>query len=234
MLKFLAKFTSVSLILLVILAIFTFILFPIYPDLRIKASQIDGYKMANNTTLTLFTRLSPPNQALIEKELLTNNSLEHVSTDQLSQLKNEGKVLFNMESQNTSLYLPSVNIRGAVVDGQDATEMDRGFWHFPLSGQPGQKGNTVIIAHRFLHLPPRTDTFFLLDKVRVGDKVIINQKEGTYRYTVTETKVVNKNDRSILAQTYDYRVTLVTCHPLWTSDKRLVVIAKLDKIYSGT
>lgn len=233
MLKTLAKITTVGLILLVILAIATFIIFPKIPELKVAAAQLDSYQITQNTTLSLLTRISPPNITAIEQELKQEGSLEHISTEKIAQLKNEGKVLFNMEKQNTSLYIPSVNIRGAVVDGEDSTQMDRGFWHFPISGQPGQRGNTVIIAHRFLHLPPRTDTFFLLDKVKVGDKITINQKEGIYRYTVVQTKVVEKNDRSILEQTNDYRLTLVTCHPLWTSDKRFVVIAKLDKVYGS-
>lgn len=233
MLKTIAKITTFGLTLLVIAAIFTFILFPKYPDIKIALAQVDSTKIAHNTTLNLFTKLSPPDIKTVENDLLSSKSLEHISIEDLIQLKNEGKVLFNMEEQHTSLYINSVNILGTVVDGNDSREMERGFWHFPLSGQPGQKGNTVIIAHRFLHLPPRTDTFFNLDKVRVGDKVLVQQKGGIYRYTVSETKVVDKNDRSVLAQTYDYRLTLITCHPLWTSDRRLIVVAKLDKVYGS-
>lgn len=233
MLRVLAKITTFGLTLLVIVAIFTFILFPQYPDIKIALAQVNTEKIAHNTALNLFTKLSPPDVKTVENDLLSTKSLEHISLEDLIKLKNEGRVLFNMEEQHTSLYINSVNILGAVVDGNDSREMERGFWHFPLSGQPGQKGNTVIIAHRFLHLPPRTDTFFNLDKVRVGDKVLIQQKGGIYRYTVSETKVVDKNDRSVLAQTYDYRLTLITCHPLWTSDKRFIVVAKLDKVYDS-
>ena len=80
-------------------------------------------------------------------------------------------------------------------------------------------------------MPPATDTFFNLDKVKIGDKVYIEQNGEKISFTVTETKIVEKTDRNILTQTDDYRITIVTCHPLWTDDQRLVVIAKLDKIY---
>ncbi|MCC7289678.1 class D sortase [bacterium] len=233
MLKLIAKITTLALILLAVISILVFMLFPKYPEFKIAASQIDVHKISHNTVLNLFTKLSPPDIVAVEDDLMSDKSLEHISPELLSKLQNEGKVLFNMEAQNTSLYISSVNIKGSVVDGKDSHEMDRGFWHFPLSSQPGQKGNTVIIAHRFLHLPPRTDTFFMLDKVKVGDKVIINQKDGIYRYTVTETKVVKKNDRTILEPTFDYRLTLVTCHPLWSSEQRFVVVGKLDKVYGN-
>ena len=234
MIKILAKITSVALILLVIAAILFFLVFPKYPDLKIYANQFNAQDITYDTALSLLTKISPPNQEIVDEQIALPTSLEHISPEELARYKNEGKVLFNMEQQNTSLYIQSVNIKGNVVDGENSTAMNRGFWHFPLSEQPGLKGNTVIIAHRFLHMPPATDTFFNLDKVKVGDKVILSQKNGIYKYTVTEKKVVESNDRDILLQTNDYRLTLVTCTPLWTSEKRLVVIAKLDKIYGNT
>jgi sortase A len=138
-----------------------------------------------------------------------------------------------MEEYKTVLSIDSADIKGKVVDGETSEQMERGFWHFPLSSQPGKRGNTVIIAHRFLYLPPRTDTFFSLDKVQIGDKITVTQKDGTYNYTVIERKVVAKTDRDVLAPTNDYRITLITCTPLWTSDRRLVVVGKLDKIYGN-
>ncbi|MCK9369073.1 sortase [Candidatus Dojkabacteria bacterium] len=234
MIKILAKITSVALILLVIASILFFLVFPKYPDLKIYANQFNTSDIAFDSSLSLFTKISPPNQESVDQQIALPSSLEHISPDELARYKNEGKIQFNMEKQNTTLYIQSVNILGSVVDGENSTALNRGFWHFPLSGQPGVKGNTVIISHRFLHMPPLTDTFFNLDKVKVGDKVILNQKNGVYKYTVTEKKIVESNDRNILLQTGDYRLTLVTCTPLWTSEKRLVVIAKLDKIYGNT
>lgn len=107
----------------------------------------------------------------------------------------------------------------------------KGIWHFPLSDAPGQRGNAVFIAHRYLHVPPATDTFFSLDKVKVGDKVKIKTTSGDFNYTVTETKIAERNDRTIVMPTSDYRITLITCTPLWTDHQRLVVVAKLDKVY---
>lgn len=233
MLKFISQITTLFLLLSVIAAALFFIIYPKYPELKATAQALNPKRLANNTMLQLMTHISPPDQAAIVQDINADSALEHVSADDIIRLKNEGKVLFNMEKQNTYLYIASANIKGNVVDHEDAYGMERGFWHFPLSSQPGNKGNTVIIAHRFKYLPPRTDTFFNLDKVKVGDKIIVNQKDASYRYTVVETKIVDKTDRSILLSTSDYRITLVTCTPLWTSRQRLVVIGKLDKIYGN-
>ncbi len=232
-LKVLQKIVTVLLLLSVFISAIFFILFPKLPDIKIFMESNRPERITRNTTLSLLTTLSPPNLTALIEELDKPGALEHISTEQLIKYKNEGKVLFNMEEQNTTLLISSANIKGKVVDGENAHHMDRGFWHFPLSGQPGSRGNTVIIAHRFLHLPPKTDTFFSLDKVSVGDRITVNQKDGTYNYTVVQTRVVDKSDRSVIENTSDHRLTLITCTPLWTSDMRLVVVAKLDKIYQS-
>jgi sortase A len=112
--------------------------------------------------------------------------------------------------------------------------MNKGFWHFPSSNLPGQKGNMVVIGHRYAKLPPNKDTFFNLDKVKVGDKIEVVQNDNQFTYIVTETKVVEKNDISVLQDYSDYRITLITCSPLWTSKQRLVIVGKLDKLYKNT
>lgn len=233
MLRVIQKLVSLLLLLSVLAGISFFILYPHISDIRIAANSYKAERIARNTTLQFLTHLSPPNQEVIAAELASPKALEHVSDEELFKLQNDGKLNFNMEKFETKLEIPSVAIKGDIVDGPSALEMDRGFWHYPLSSQPGHRGNTVIIAHRFLHLPPRTDTFFSLDKVQVGDKIEISQKDGKYRYTVLQTKVVEKTDTSVLEQTGDYRLTLITCTPLWTADQRLVVVAKLDKVYGN-
>jgi LPXTG-site transpeptidase (sortase) family protein len=232
-LKFAQKLTAVLLLLSVLAGATFFIIYPNLSDIKIAIRSYKAERIARNTTLQLLTRLSPPNLAAVEEDVRSSKSLEHVSTEELIKLKNEGKILFNMEKSNTVLQIDSADIKGKVVDDETALGMDRGFWHFPLSSQPGKRGNTVIIAHRFLYLPPRTDTFFSLDKVQIGDSITVTQDGGTYNYTVIERKIVEKTNRDVLTPTSDYRITLITCTPLWTSDRRLVVVGKLDKIYGN-
>jgi LPXTG-site transpeptidase (sortase) family protein len=233
LLKFAQKLTAVLLLLSVLLGAAFFVIYPHLSDIKITLKSYRAERVARNTALQFLTKLSPPNLAAVEEDISSSKSLEHVSSEQLIKLQNEGKVLFNMEKYNTVLEIDSADIKGKVVDAETSMGMDRGFWHFPLSSQPGQRGNTVIIAHRFLYLPPRTDTFFSLDKAQIGDKITVTQKDGTYNYTVVERKVVEKTNRDVLAPTSDHRITLITCTPLWTSDRRLVVVGKLDKIYGN-
>ncbi len=104
-----------------------------------------------------------------------------------------------------------------------------GVVHYPGTAQPGQSGNVVITGHSsyFAWDPGRfKDVFALLHEVKVGDKIIVyfNQKE--YFYEVYDTKVVMPDQVDVLTQSGENRLTLITCTPVGTNLKRLVVLAK--------
>lgn len=129
---------------------------------------------------------------------------------------------------NARLKIPRLRIDGAIVEGKDEKMLDFGFWHYPSASPFSSKGNVVIIGHRFLKLPPHRDTFYHLDWVKVGDSILLESKDKIFRYIAREKKIVSANDSYILQQTLNPQLTLITCHPLWTSAERLVIIA--DKV----
>ena len=221
-------------LLLVILCIATaLIIYPQQSEIRIFFAQFNTEQIAHNTTLNIFSQISTPTVAGIEDENSSNDEkLEQISQEDIKEHRQEYGVV-QLERKNTTLKIDSVDIDGVVVDGDDATSMDRGFWHYPISSPPGERGNTVIIGHRFLNIPPRTDTFFNLNEVNIGDTITIEQERYEYTYTVIQTLVVDKNNTSALEDTNDYRITLITCEPLWSSEKRLVVVGKMDDIYGN-
>lgn len=224
------KITAVLLLLLVLGTSMSFIIYPNYSMLKIKISEINSTKISNNTFLNIFSTISYPAIEQVSNEQGEMGTLEHLPKEELEEYKKEHGVV-ELEREKTTLIIKSADIRGRIVDGDDANAMERGFWYFPLSPPPGKQGNTVIIGHRFLNIPPRRDTFFNLDAVKIGDKIIIEQRDIEYSYTVINIRVADKNDTSILANTNDYRITLITCTPLWTADERLVIIGKMDKVY---
>lgn len=216
---------TLFLILLVLIPIFFFITYPFYNDIALKLKKLNIYDRTKETFITLLTTISPTPDKFKTEEFSADSIEESIkSTDIILDTK-------LLEELNTTLSIDNVLIEGRVFQGTSSQAMDSGFWHFPISKYPGQKGNAVIIGHRFLNLPPAKDTFFNLDKVKIGDEIVLKHKEGEWRYIVTEIKVVDENDISVVKDTDDYRLTLITCTPLWTSEKRLVVIAKLDKLY---
>lgn len=216
---------TLFLILLVLTPILFFLLYPFYNDITLTVKEFDLYRITKEKTVTLLTEVSPP-QDRYKEQILGATSIEESLSN--TQIILDQKLL---EELNTRISIEDINIEGAIYQGESSLTMDKGFWHFPMSKFPGEKGNVVIIGHRFLNLPPATDTFYNLDKIKIGDHIDITHSEGEYTYIVVETKEVEPNDMSIIEQSDDYKLTIVTCTPLWTSEKRLVVIAKLDKLY---
>ncbi len=217
--------TTLFLILLVLLPIAFFVIYPLYNDIALKKNSLDIYAFTKETTMNLLTTLSPTKEKFVKEEFSEGSIEESVRGANIILDK---KIL---EEVNTSLSIEKVFVDGKIFQGVDAYTMDKGFWHFPSSTYPGHRGNFVVIGHRFMNIPPAKDTFYNLDKVNIGDEIKVNHSEGDYTYIVTEIKEVEANDLSVVKETDDYRLTLITCTPLWTSERRLVVIAKLDKLY---
>ncbi|OGN04927.1 MAG: hypothetical protein A2831_02635 [Candidatus Yanofskybacteria bacterium RIFCSPHIGHO2_01_FULL_44_17] len=102
----------------------------------------------------------------------------------------------------------------------------KGGWMYSDNSTPDNGGNTVIFGHRWLYKPPVKNTFYNLDKTKVGDKFSINWNGTIYNYWVSEVKIVTPSEVSVLNPTDSPQVTLITCTPLFSTKYRLVVIGK--------
>ena len=147
-------------------------------------------------------------------------------------LKNESRQIEISPRANPAklLVIDSVQIEGPIVYGQDGEELlKQGFWHYPTTVYPGEKGVSVIFGHRRHHLPPAKDTFYNLDMVNIGNRLEIQLQDGTWlEFTVTNVEIINPEDLySLVSQQSDeHLLKLVTCTPLGTDKQRLVVTAK--------
>jgi LPXTG-site transpeptidase (sortase) family protein len=109
-------------------------------------------------------------------------------------------------------------------------DLKRGVIHYPGTAEPGEKGNVFITGHSSYYLwddGRYKDVFALLHTVKVGDEIQVQHKNETHTYKVEEVKQVKNKDVSVLAQSGDEKqLTLMTCTPVGTNIRRLVVIAK--------
>jgi sortase A len=217
---------TLFLILLALSLTLFFIIYPNYNNILLTVNSFNIYNLSKETSVRVLTEISPPKDRY-DQQVLGYTSIEESLAD--TEINLEEKIL---EDLDTTLSIETLNIEGKIVQGESSLAMNDGFWHFPTSVFPGDRGNVVIIGHRFLHLPPRKDTLFNLEDIKIGDRIVISQEDkNDLTYVVVETKEVQPNDVSVIQESQDHRLTLITCTPLWTSEKRLVVIAKLDKLY---
>lgn len=124
------------------------------------------------------------------------------------------------------IVIESIGLDAPVVEGHTDEALNRGAWHRPNTSTPEKGGNTVITGHRFRYLPPNNLTFYHLDKVEDDDEIVVYWNGKEYDYVVTDIFVVDPDSIEIEVNTASPRLTLYTCTPLWTANKRLVVVAE--------
>lgn len=134
-------------------------------------------------------------------------------------------VVVPIPEENT-LVIPDIDVNAAIVEGETSKALELGIWHRPKTSTPDKGGNTVLAGHRFLYTSgPRT--FYHLDKLSVGDRVVVYWHKVRYEYIVDSVVVASPLAIEIEQPTSQPTLTLYTCTPLFTVDKRLVVRAHL-------
>lgn len=130
-------------------------------------------------------------------------------------------------SNDNILVIPKIYVNASINEGIDDSTLNLGMWRRPSTSTPDIGDNTVIAAHRFLHTIG-SNTFYRLDKMAVDDVVLVYWEGKEYVYKIYEIATVAPEQTDIEYNTEDSILTLYTYEPLWTSDKRLVVKAKLQ------
>lgn len=138
------------------------------------------------------------------------------------------------------LIIPRINVDMPVVYGVNAADqnaqlkaMENGAVHFSIIGAsavPGQIGNAVFAAHSSndAFAPGKYKSAFIHnEKLTKGDIIYANYQGKRYTYSVTKSEVVMPNEVSrVQVQTDKPLLTLVSCVPIGTAQKRLLVFAE--------
>jgi LPXTG-site transpeptidase (sortase) family protein len=104
-----------------------------------------------------------------------------------------------------------------------------GVVHYPGTPFPNQSGNVVLTGHSSYYPwdPGRfKDVFAILHQAVIGDEIIIFHNQQRYNYKITDIKVVQPTEVNVLGDMGDDRLTLITCTPIGTNLRRLIVTAK--------
>lgn len=129
-----------------------------------------------------------------------------------------------------TLTVPKLKIDKALVT-VDSNDLSKGLIHLPGSALPGEKGNVFISGHsalsRFFNL--QNVPFANLTNLKKGDQVLVEALGIKFKYEVSEIKVVDPNDLSVInAPDLQGRyISLMTCVPPGLNFKRLVVLGKI-------
>jgi LPXTG-site transpeptidase (sortase) family protein len=122
------------------------------------------------------------------------------------------------------LEVPSIELKVPVYANDSDLSMDRGAGIINGMAFPHEPGNIGISGHR--------DGYFrALKDIRQGDRILLQTLEGPKQFTVDNLQVVEISDVSLLQDTRDQTVTLVTCYPFYFvghAPQRFIVTASLD------
>jgi len=104
------------------------------------------------------------------------------------------------------IEISAIGLEVMILEGIEDETLRRAVGHIPGTALPGQLGNVAIAGHR--------DTFFRpLRSIRQDDEITLTTLNGTYRYRVDSTRIVEPEDVGVLDDSDDAVLTLVTCYP---------------------
>jgi sortase A len=127
----------------------------------------------------------------------------------------------------------NVKIKAPIVEGVTDDVLAKGVGHHKTTAIPNEKnGNVALSGHRWkFGSNPAYKVFEDIDKLKIGDNVIIHYQNKNFEYEITEQKIVNDKAVEILEQTESPTLTFYACTPKYTALKRLVFQAKLVKVF---
>lgn len=107
--------------------------------------------------------------------------------------------------------------------------IEKGVAHYKGTPHPGEEGNSVIFGHSsyFKNKPgDYKEIFKRLNEVVIGDVIQIRSADATLDYKVVKSQIIKDDDFSVLDPTSIQTVTLLTCWPPGTIEKRFVIQAE--------
>lgn len=139
-----------------------------------------------------------------------------------------------------NLIIEKINISAPIiinVDGNDQeaynASLENGVAHLKGSSLPGKPGNPFIFGHSsFYAWKPGNykEIFKDLNDLEAPDQIIITSNLSRYIYEVVDKKIVMPDQVEVANQNYtENKLTLMTCWPISSNYKRLVIISTLKE-----
>jgi sortase A len=151
-----------------------------------------------------------------------------------------------------NLYVPALGSDYAytIVQGTNEADLEKGPGHYEGTAIPGQVGNFAVAGHRV----GKGEPFLNLDQLVPGNAVVVQTASNWYIYKVLGDpktgdlsvkdaqgvpgrEIVSPSQVSVIDPVPDspgktptqVMMTMTTCHPKYSADKRMIVHALLDR-----
>lgn len=122
-----------------------------------------------------------------------------------------------------TLSIPILNQKWPIIEGTEEEQLAKGVGHFSQSVLPGVSDNCVLSGHR--------DTVFSeLGKLKIDDKLIVETAMGIFTYEISNIRIVDKDDRTVIVPSDHAVLTITTCYPfnfVGSAPRRYILVADL-------
>jgi len=165
------------------------------------------------------------------------------ASDLFNALLNGSEVLVvDPTNKDFSVVIEKIGVNAPIIKNVSVSDKDEyfnalnyGVAHANISSTPDRGGNTYLFAHssiNFWRIGKYANIFNLLRKLENGDRVNVFYENTRYEYEVIGNEVVAGFNTNPLTRTViEPILTLQTCDPPGTTLNRLVVTAKLIRVY---
>ena len=110
-----------------------------------------------------------------------------------------------------------------------------GMGHYVSTALPGEIGNFAIASHRTAY----GGALHIMQRLRVGDHIFIETKDGWYQYSFRNIEYVHVSGVGVLdavpqnpdATATQRILTMTTCNPLYSSAERMIGYGVFDRFY---
>jgi sortase A len=126
--------------------------------------------------------------------------------------------------QAIRVQIPAVGVDAPVVEGDNWEALRQGAGHHVGSANPGESGNCVISAHNDIF----GKIFRDLPDLDLGDEMFVHTASQVYRYVVTQKRIIEPTEVSVMGPASSPVLTLISCYPYGIDTHRIVIIGKLQ------
>jgi len=136
---------------------------------------------------------------------------------------------------DNSLFIPKIGVSAPVSydipTGEIMDKLTEGVVHLKGSAHVGQGGNIFITGHSSNYWWEEggyNTVFALLPELEAGDEIYLTDAGKLKKYKITVKKEVSKKEVDNYLTSDGEQLTLMTCVPVGTNLKRLLVVATPD------
>lgn len=161
-----------------------------------------------NKNLAVKSDLINKANSIVNENIVSSNQSEKTDEEKQAEESEAFSVEKISEANNVlgKIKIPSINVEAPIKEGTSAEILKESVGHFAETSY--WNGNVVLASHNrgtYAHY------FEKINELNVNDEIIYQTKLGTRVYTVSKINQISENDTSVLNNSKQNTITLITC-----------------------